>query len=66
MSRCSVQLSPSLGPAAASLLSVHFSPGSCCGDSGHTGVSEEGVVFLEVGPVGPMRQFGEHARQLFG
>ena len=34
--------------------------------AGHTGVSEEGVVFLEVGPVGPMRQFGEHARQLFG
>ena len=33
---------------------------------GHTGVSEEGVIFLEVGPVGPMRQFGEHARQLFG
>jgi len=33
--------------------------------AGHTGVSEEGVVFLEVGPVGPMRQFGEHARQLF-
>ena len=31
--------------------------------AGHTGVSEEGVVFLEVGPVGPMRQFGEHARQ---
>ena len=34
--------------------------------AGHPGVSEEGVVFLEVGPVGPMRQFGEHARQPFG
>ena len=34
--------------------------------AGHTGVSEEGVVFLEVGSIGPMRQFGEHARQLFG
>lgn len=36
--------------------------------AGHTGVSEEGVVFLEVGPVGPvgpMRQFSEHARKLF-
>ena len=33
--------------------------------AGHTGVSEEGVVFLEVGPVGPMRQFSEHAKKLF-
>ncbi len=33
--------------------------------AGHTGVSEEGVVFLEVGPVGPMREFSEHARALF-
>lgn len=33
--------------------------------AGHTGVSEEGVVFLEVGPVGPMREFSEHAKKLF-
>ena len=34
--------------------------------AGHTGVSEEGVVFLEIGPVEQMRQFSEHAQQLFG
>ena len=34
-------------------------------EAGHTGVSEEGVVFLEVGPVGPMREFSEHAKKLF-
>ncbi len=33
--------------------------------AGHTGVSEHGVVFLEVGPVEQMRQFSEHARSLF-
>ena len=33
--------------------------------AGHTGTSENGVVFLEVGPVGPMREFSEHAKKLF-
>jgi hypothetical protein len=33
--------------------------------AGHTGHTDEGVVFLEVGPVGPMRQFNEHARKVF-
>ena len=33
---------------------------------GHTGVTDGGVTFLEVGPCGPMRQFGEHARQILG
>ena len=33
--------------------------------AGHTAVSEEGVVFIEIGPVAPMRQFSEHARGLF-
>lgn len=33
--------------------------------AGHTATSEEGAVFLEVGPVGPMRQFHDHARAVF-
>ena len=33
---------------------------------GHTGVTENGVTFLEIGPCGPMRQFGEHARTILG
>ena len=32
---------------------------------GHTGTSAGGCVFLEIGPVGPMRAFSEHAKQLF-
>ena len=32
---------------------------------GHTGVSKEGVTFLEVGPTEPMRAFSEHAKKLF-
>jgi hypothetical protein len=31
--------------------------------AGHTATSDYGATFLEVGPVGPMRQFGEHARR---
>jgi len=34
--------------------------------AGHTAWTDEAVVFLEVGPVGPMRQFGEHTRQQMG
>lgn len=34
--------------------------------AGHTGITDKGVVFIEVGPIGPMRQFGEHAKKLFG
>ncbi|MFC4376151.1 hypothetical protein ACFO5K_18810 [Nocardia halotolerans] len=34
--------------------------------AGHTATSAEGAVFLEVGPVAPMRQFHDHARRLFG
>lgn len=30
--------------------------------AGHTAVTEEAVAFLEIGPRGPMRQFGEHAQ----
>lgn len=33
--------------------------------AGHTAVTNADTVFLEVGPVGPMRQFSEHAKQLF-
>jgi hypothetical protein len=33
--------------------------------AGHTGVTEGGVTFIEVGPLEPMRQFSEHARKLF-
>lgn len=32
--------------------------------AGHTGRTDEGVVFLEVGPVAEMRQFSEHARRV--
>lgn len=31
--------------------------------AGHTANTDEGVVFIEVGPVEPMRQFGEHAKK---
>lgn len=34
--------------------------------AGHTAVSEEGAAFLEVGPVEPMRAFGEHAKAKLG
>lgn len=34
--------------------------------AGHTADTDEGVVFLEVGPAGPMRQFGEHAKRVLG
>jgi hypothetical protein len=34
--------------------------------AGHTGASEDGVVFIEVGPVAEMRAFNEHARAMFG
>lgn len=34
--------------------------------AGHTATSTDGAVFLEVGPVAPMRQFHDHALRLFG
>jgi hypothetical protein len=34
--------------------------------AGHTGVSSDGVTFIEIGPVAQMREFSEHARKLFG
>lgn len=34
--------------------------------AGHTAMTEEGAVFIEVGPVGPMREFGEHAKKVLG
>lgn len=34
--------------------------------AGHTGVSNEGVTFLEIGPTADMREFSEHAKKLFG
>jgi hypothetical protein len=34
--------------------------------AGHTGWTEEPVVFLEVGPCAAMRQFGEHAKAKLG
>ncbi len=33
--------------------------------AGHTATTDEPVVFLEVGPVGPMREFNEHVRAIF-
>jgi hypothetical protein len=32
--------------------------------AGHTGVTVGGVTFLEIGPVGPMREFGDHAKEI--
>ncbi|MGA9714657.1 MAG: hypothetical protein WBQ48_02385 [Aeromicrobium sp.] len=32
--------------------------------AGHTAHTDEGVVFIEVGPIGPMKQFGEHAQNV--
>lgn len=34
--------------------------------AGHNAQVEEAVVFIEVGPVGPMRQFGDHAKTVLG
>ena len=34
--------------------------------AGHTATSAGGAVFLEVGPVAPMRQFHDHALRVFG
>ncbi len=33
--------------------------------AGHTATTADGVVFLEVGPVTPMRAFHDHAMELF-
>jgi uncharacterized cupin superfamily protein len=33
--------------------------------AGHTGVSESGVTFIEIGPVVEMRAFSQHAKRLF-
>ena len=32
--------------------------------AGHTADTDEDVVFIEVGPVTPMREFGEHAKRV--
>lgn len=32
--------------------------------AGHTGRTESGVVFLEIGPTAQMRQFSEHAKRV--
>jgi len=34
--------------------------------AGHTARTDETTVFLEIGPVGPMRQFSQHARRKLG
>jgi hypothetical protein len=33
--------------------------------AGHTGRTEEGCVFIEIGPVAEMRQFSDHAKAKF-
>ena len=33
--------------------------------AGHTATTEGGAVFIEVGPVGPMREFHDHAQAKF-
>ena len=33
--------------------------------AGHTGVTSEGVTFIEIGPTAEMRSFSEHAKKLF-
>ena len=32
--------------------------------AGHTATTADGVTFIEVGPIGPMRQFSEHAKRV--
>lgn len=44
----------------ASAGEVYFWP------AGHTATSADGAVFLEIGPVAPMREFHEHALRVFG
>jgi hypothetical protein len=44
----------------ASAGEVYFWP------SGHTATSPDGAVFIEIGPVAPMREFHEHAQRVFG
>lgn len=34
--------------------------------AGHSAIVDEDLVFIEVGPTGPMRQFGEHAKKVLG
>lgn len=34
--------------------------------AGHTARTDDGVVFIEIGPVAPMRQFSEHAKKVLG
>jgi hypothetical protein len=34
--------------------------------AGHTARTDDGAVFIEVGPVGPMREFGDHAKKVMG
>lgn len=34
--------------------------------AGHTATTEEGAVFLEIGPVDTMRAFGDHAKAKLG
>jgi hypothetical protein len=34
--------------------------------AGHTGATQDGAVFIEIGPVSEMRAFSEHAKALFG
>ena len=34
--------------------------------AGHTGVTTTGVTFIEIGPTGPMQEFGANARRVLG
>lgn len=34
--------------------------------AGHTGTTQDGVVFIEIGPLSEMRAFSEHVKALFG
>jgi hypothetical protein len=34
--------------------------------AGHTGWTDEGTAFIEIGPVAPMRAFGDHVKKLLG
>ncbi len=38
----------------------------CHWPAGHTATSTDGAVFLEIGPVAPMREFHDHARHVLG
>jgi hypothetical protein len=45
----------------------HVTPGQLYyWPAGHTGSTSTGITFVEVGPVGPMQEFGTNAKRILG